>query len=153
HRAAERTYARLYRSLFGRLPDLSFGPAQIRPSLLRRIAAERPQWPDAAAWASMSEDQLLDELWQECKALKIAATIALHYLSAPDFPSVTQVAAAYGGQRRRTAAPIDYASIVEAMVSMMQSQLPDKALLPPPDPAPDSARPRNEPAPIGGDPI
>jgi DICT domain-containing protein len=29
HRFAEISYARLYRKVFGRLPDLSFGPAQI----------------------------------------------------------------------------------------------------------------------------
>jgi hypothetical protein len=154
-RFAERTYARLYRSAFGQLPDLSFGPAQIRLSLLRRIAAERPDWPRVAAWRRMSDDQLLDKLWQECDALKIVATIVVYQsdrLRQPSnggFVADADVAAAYAGQRRRTAAPIDYASIVETMVQMMETKPPEKRPLPPPElPAPPAA-----PTPVGsGDP-
>jgi hypothetical protein len=137
HRLAERTYAKLYRRAFGRLPDLSFGPAQIRLSLLRQIAAERPDWPEVASWASMADEQLLDVLWQECNALRIVTTFALHQIDRRQL-SDADVAATYAGQRRRSAAPIDYASIVVAMVSMMEQVLPDKGALPP--------------APIGGDP-
>ncbi len=38
HRWVERTYAGLYRALLGEYPDLSYGPAQIRPSLVRLLA-------------------------------------------------------------------------------------------------------------------
>ena len=135
HRAVERTYAELHRSVSGRLPDLSFGPAQIRLSLLRRIAAERPDWPTAAAWSSMSDDQLLDKLWQECEALKMVATVVLHELAVPREPVCNDsgcvdpeqiVIEAYAGQRpRRKNAPIDYVGIVQAMARMMEAQLPE----------------------------
>jgi len=145
-RFGERAYAGLYRGVFGRLPDLSFGPAQIRLSLLRRIAAERPDWPQAAAWKPMSDDQLLDKLWQECDALKIVATIVVYQsgrlsqASNGGFVADADVAAAYAGQRRRTAAPIDYASIVETMVQMMETKPPEKRTSAPPEPpAPPSA--------------
>ena len=41
HRLAEKVYAKLYRGVFGQLPDLSFGPAQIRLSMLHQIGADR----------------------------------------------------------------------------------------------------------------
>jgi hypothetical protein len=135
HRAVERTYAELHRRVSGRLPDLSFGPAQIRLSLLRRIAAERPDWPTAAAWSTMSDDQLLDRLWQECEALKMVATVLLHGLAAPQDPACKDdgcpdpeqiVIEAYAGQRpRRRNAPIDYVGIVQAMTRMMEASLPE----------------------------
>ena len=118
HRFAERTYAELYRLAFGRLPDLSFGPAQMRPSMLRRFAAEEPDWPEVGSWASMSDNQLLDTLWQECNALRIVATFALHEVIRSD-KTDEEVAATYAGQRRRTRAPIDYGGIVSTMVYML----------------------------------
>lgn len=156
-RYAERTYARLYRTAFGQIPDLSFGPAQIRLSLLRQIAAAHPDWSEVASWVSLSDDKLLDKLWQECDALKIAATVVVHYflrlsrLSESHFVTIADVAASYAGQRRRSAAPIDYASIVDTMVSMMGNQLPDKPDTAPPALPIPTAPPPNEPVPAGGD--
>jgi hypothetical protein len=142
----ERTYAGLYRAVLGKYPDLSYGPAQIRPSLVRRLAEARPDWPQAAAWtpAALSDDQLLKLLFHECKALGIAATFALDRIVLDDASSDADIAAAYGGQRRRSAAPIDYARIVESMVTMMSAPLPEPSPpptvepqpVPPPPPAP-----------------
>jgi hypothetical protein len=153
-RFAERSYASLHHLAFGQIPDLSFGPAQIRLSLLRQIAATRPDWPEAASWVSLSDDQLLDRLWEECGALKIAATVVVHQsvrlsqLSESHFATTADIAASYAGQRRRSAAPIDYANIVEAMVSMMETQLPDKpAAAPPAAPASPVPSPTEPPAP------
>jgi hypothetical protein len=74
----------------------------------------------------MSEDQLLDMLWNECSALNVVGAFAVHQsLQRPNAGSA-DVAALYAGQRRRTNAPIDYAHIVEAMVSMMEAELPEK---------------------------
>jgi hypothetical protein len=135
HRHAERTYATIHRWTFGSLPDLSFGPAQVRLSTLRRIAAERPDWPTAASWASLSDQQLLDKVEQECEALKIASTIVLHGLAQPPQPgcsgaacvnSEEAVIGAYAGRRpRRKNAPIDYVGLVQAMTRMMEAQLPE----------------------------
>jgi hypothetical protein len=156
-RFAERTYARLYRTAFGQIPDLSFGPAQIRLSLLRQIAAAHPDWPEVASWVLLSDDKLLEKLWHECDALKIAATVVVHHslrlstLSQSHFVTIGDVAASYAGQRRRSAAPIDYASIVDTMVSMMANQLPDKPETTPPTLPPPTAPPPSESAPAGGD--
>lgn len=135
HRHAELTYAELHRWTFGRVPDLSYGPAQVRLSLLRRIAAERPDWPTAAVWASLSDGELLDKVSHECEALKIAATVVLYGLTMPPRPgcsgaacvnSEEAVIGAYAGQRpRRKHAPIDYVGLVQAMTRMMEAQLPE----------------------------
>ena len=158
-RFSERTYAWFYRLALGQIPDLSFGPAQIRLSLLRQIAVEHSDWPEVASWVSLSDDKLLDRLWQECDALKIATTIVVHHsmrlskLSESHFALVADLAASYAGQRRRSAAPIDYASIVETMASMMANQLPDKPAAEPPTlPAPSAPAPHSEAAPAGRDP-
>lgn len=121
-RWAEWTYARLHRAVLGQVPDLSYGPAQVRPSLLRHLAKERPDWPQAAGWTALSDDKLLELLFQECKALGIAATFALDRIDRGE--ADTDIAAAYAGQRRRSAAPIDYAGIVQTMVEMMGQSLP-----------------------------
>jgi hypothetical protein len=123
HRATERAYARTYLGVFGRLPDLSYGPAQIRPSFVRRLAALQPGWPQAVAWASLPDQELLALLGKECEALKIVATFALHRIVQDDGTD-EDIAAAYAGQRRRSSAPIDYAAIVAKMVSMMRQPLP-----------------------------
>lgn len=135
HRHAERAYADVHRWTFGQVPDLSYGPAQVRLSTLRRIAAERPDWPTAAAWAALSDEQLLDKVEQECEALKIASTIVLDGLARPAQPgcsgaacvnSEEAVIGAYAGQRpRRKHAPIDYVGLVQAMTRMMEAQLPE----------------------------
>lgn len=143
-RWAERTYARLYRAVLGEYPDLSYGPAQIRPSVVRRLAQARPDWPQAAAWtpAALPDDRLLALLFQECKALGIAATFALDRMMRDDDASDAAIAAAYGGQRRRSTAPIDYAGIVEAMVIMMREPAPTPQPAPPVEPpAPQTAVP------------
>lgn len=123
HRATERAYARAYRGVFGRLPDLSYGPAQIRPSFVRRLAALQPGWPQAVAWARLPDEDLLALLGKECEALKIVATFALHRIVKDDGTD-EDIAAAYAGQRRRSSAPIDYAAIVGKMVTMMRQPLP-----------------------------
>jgi hypothetical protein len=92
HRHAELTYAELHRWTFGRVPDLSYGPAQVRLSLLRRISAERPDWPTAASWALLSDRELLEKVSHECEALRIAATVVLYGLTMP--PRLCRPAAA-----------------------------------------------------------
>jgi len=160
HRLAEITYAKLFRAAFGKFPDLSFGPAQIRLSLVRKMAAERPEWKKVAAWASMSDDRLLDMLRDECDALKIVTVFVLQHFARADESNVVgdiqTVAAAYVGQRRRTSALIDYAPIVETMVGMMEMPAPD-AQSPPPDkqvppPLVVPEPPRSDSAPAGGSP-
>lgn len=137
-RWAERTYARLHRAVLGRYPDLSYGPAQVRPSLVRGLAQARPDWPQAAAWApaALPDDKLLELLFHECKALGIAATFALDRIVRDDTRSDADIAAAYAGQRRRSAAPIDYAGIVESMVAMMRTPAPETAPPAVPTPSP-----------------
>lgn len=143
HQFAERTYAKLYGMIFGRLPDLSFGPAQVRISLLRRIAAQHPDWSDEiASWASKPDNQLLDLLERECDALKVATVFVLDQSVRLNNRNVEDVAAAYAGQRRRSTAPIDYAGIVEAMVRSMKREVPSA----PPD-LPSVAPKGNEPSP------
>jgi len=157
HRFAERIYAKLYRAAFGKLPDLSFGPAQIRLSTVRKMAAARSDWEKVAAWASKSDDELLGMLWQECSALKTVTVFVLQELNRPDKDNVaddvTDAAMAYVGQRRRTSALIDYAPIVSAMVSMMEMPAPS-APAPAPAPAPPAPQelPRTDSAPAVGSP-
>ncbi|MFO1082001.1 MAG: hypothetical protein U1E23_15395 [Reyranellaceae bacterium] len=124
HRWTERTYARLHAWAFGTLPDLSFGPAQMRLSTLRRLAVDRPDWPDPKAWAARSDAELLETLGRECEALRAVATFAVHQADGGK-RSDAAVAAAYAGQRRRSSAPIDYAGIVVEMIGMMGVQAPE----------------------------
>ena len=139
HRFVENSYAALHRWAFGRLPDLSFGPAQVRLSLLRRLSSASPEWAQTdspeviksvsssvAQWSALSDDQLLAKLLEECGALRIVSTIALHHWARSPNDSETMVAAAYAGQRRRSKAPIDYGGIVSAMAWMMAGKLPSE---------------------------
>jgi hypothetical protein len=134
HRWMEWAYARAFSALFGRLPDLSLGPAQIRVSTVRKIAAEVGQASGPYMMLRMSDAELAQVLSDECKSLKLAATMMYHFLTKArarpacesendpsECPSEREVAAAtYVGQRRKTNAVIDYGPIVAHMVYMLE---------------------------------
>jgi len=134
HRRMEWAYARAFSALFGRLPDVSLGPAQIRVSSVRKIADEVGQASGPYAILRTSDAELAQILSDECKSLKLAATMMYHFLtkaraspaceseSDPSAcPSENEIAAAtYVGQRRKTNAVIDYGSIVAHMVDMLE---------------------------------
>jgi hypothetical protein len=134
HRWMEWAYARAFSALFGRLPDLSLGPAQIRVSTVRKIAAEVGQASGPYAMLRTSDAELPQILSDECKSLKLAATMMYHFLTKararPAYESENEpsgcsseeetAAATYVGQRRKTNAVIDYGPIVAHMVSMLE---------------------------------
>lgn len=133
HRRLEWAYVRTYSFLFGRLPDISLGPAQIRVGSVRRIAAEIGDARGPYAILRGSDKELTEALLDECKSLNLAATMMFHYLSkaakeescVPDerhgCPSTEEIAAAnYAGHRRKTHAVIDYAPVVVSMVTMLE---------------------------------
>ncbi|UUX95094.1 hypothetical protein [Aquabacterium sp. J223] len=119
-RRLEWWWARAWSALTGDLPDLSLGPAQIRPSTLSSLLVRMPPGGRTpAAWAADPVGTLADE----CAALGVAAALIHHQLSAPrDGPGSPTEAAlmAYAGQRRPTHAVIDYAPIVARMADLLQ---------------------------------
>jgi hypothetical protein len=131
HRRVEWAYARVFSALFGRLPDVSLGPAQIRVSRVRQIAAEVGQASEPYAMLRTSDAELAQILSDECKSLKLAATMMYHFLTkAREIPSCENekdpdecrnaiAAATYVGQRRKTNAIIDYGPVVARMVDML----------------------------------
>jgi hypothetical protein len=133
HRRMEWAYARAFSTLFGRLPDLSLGPAQIRVSRVRQIAAEVGQARGPYATLRTSDAELVPILADECKSLKLAATMMYYFLTKARAspacenendpfacPSWEEIAAAtYVGQRRKTHAVIDYGPIVARMAEML----------------------------------
>jgi hypothetical protein len=134
HRWMEWAYTRAFSALFGRLPDLSLGPAQIRVSTVRKIAAEVGQASGPYAMLRTSDAELPQILSDECKSLKLAATMMYHFLTKararPAYETENEpsgcsseeetAAATYVGQRRKTNAVIDYGPIVAHMVSMLE---------------------------------
>jgi len=141
HRRIEWAYARAFLALFGRLPDVSLGPAQIRVSRVRQIAAEVDRASRPYAMLRTSDAELADILSDECKSLKLAATMMYHFLTkAREIPSCgsendssendsvecpsweEMAAASYAGQRRKTHAVIDYGPIVIRMVKMLRGE-------------------------------
>jgi hypothetical protein len=126
-RKLEWLYARAFLALFGRLPDISLGPAQIRVSRFREMVADLRELepPDA---------QAADLLMDECQSLQLAAILMRELLvkaaktvelcaagaESENCPSEKEVAAAaYAGQRRRTHAIVDYGPIVASMGNMI----------------------------------
>lgn len=131
HRRMEWAYAQAFSALsFGRLPDVSLGPAQIRVSSVRKIAAEVEQTNGPYAMLSDTSDAELEQiLFDECKSLKLAATMMYHFLRKArcepdneDDPSrcLMKIAAeTYVGKHRKTSAVIDYSPIVVCMAEML----------------------------------
>jgi hypothetical protein len=131
HRRLEWAYARAFSALFGRLPDVSLGPAQIRVSGVRQIAAEVGHASGPYAMLRTSDAELMQILSDECKSLKLAATMMYYFLTkAREIPACENesdpeecrnatAAATYVGQRRKTHAVIDYGPIVARMVRMV----------------------------------
>ncbi|HRD50571.1 MAG TPA: hypothetical protein PL166_13375 [Candidatus Contendobacter sp.] len=134
HRRMEWAYAQAFSALsFGRLPDVSLGPAQIRVSSVRKIAAEVEQTSGPYAMLSNTSDADLKQiLFDECKSLKLAATMMYHFLRKArcepdneDDPSrcLMKIAAeTYVGKHRKTSAVIDYSPIVVCMAEMLSPE-------------------------------
>lgn len=119
HRTLEWALARATLALTGRLPELSFGPAQIRPSTVRRLVAAGV---GGAAWRPLGQDDaaLAQALGDECRALALA-TAVLATQACTDCPDpAAHALQAYGGQRPRTEAVVDYVPIVRTMAAMWQ---------------------------------
>jgi hypothetical protein len=118
-RRAEWLYANALLATSGRLPDLSLGPAQIRPSTIRRLAA-LPASPADLRKLAGDDRALGDALANECLSLGLAAAV-LESLACKDCEDAERHAVmAYAGQRRRTDAAGDYTAVVEAIVAMME---------------------------------
>lgn len=155
HRSLEWLYARGYRAVFGRLPDLSFGPAQIRPSRVRQLARAFDAADPRYKVLRDSEADLPGVLTDECKSLNLAATIMYFYLKrsddcdkanlsdCPEYP-VDFAARMYNGQHRTTSAVIDYAPVVAQMVEEMANQMEPAASPPGPEPAVASPAPAQD---------
>jgi hypothetical protein len=130
-RRLEWLYAGMYFKLFGQLPDLSLGPAQIRVSRLRQIASEDGGDEQRYKVFHAADAELAGVLADECEALRLASTIMYYYLKKAselcppidkqpadydpkNCPEDWNIFAAqkYVGQRRTTNAVIDYAPIV-----------------------------------------
>lgn len=119
HRTLEWALSRSTLALTGRLPELSLGPAQIRPSTVRRLVAAGV---GGAAWRPLGRDDeaLAQALGDECRALALA-TAVLATQACTDCPDpAAHALQAYGGQRPRTDAVVDYVPIVRTMAAMWQ---------------------------------
>jgi hypothetical protein len=119
HRALEWALARSVLALTGRLPELSLGPAQIRPATVRRLVAAGF---GGAQWRPLGQDEhaLAQALGDECQALALATAI-LATQACTDCPDpAAHALQVYGGQRPRTEAVVDYVPIVRTMAAMWQ---------------------------------
>jgi hypothetical protein len=138
-RRLEWLYARVFLQLFGRLPDLSLGPAQIRISRLREIASEVGRGDGRYKVFHAADAELVEVLADECKALSVASRIMYYYLKKArelcpstgkrpidydpkNCPEDWDIFAAqkYVGQRRTTNAIVDYAPIVARTVNSFE---------------------------------
>ncbi len=119
-RFLERVYALAIYGLTGGLPDISLGPAQIRPSAMREID---PTATDGA---------ILDSLGSECGSLSVASRLVARYaqdaLAAKKVTLdevVAAVAARYVGIRRNASANQRYVGIVAAAYSLIAQSAPE----------------------------
>jgi hypothetical protein len=148
HRAFEWTIADMVLKVTGHLPDLSLGPAQIRPSTLRTYA-HGPILSELKI-DSQSDKQLRESLIDECQSL-LLATGLLQALAneggqhrrceGPETPVETDTPAVseapdqserpacerfaalhYGGQRHDTGAVLNYVDIVMRMAAILNNE-------------------------------
>ncbi|RCW71758.1 hypothetical protein [Pseudorhodoferax soli] len=119
HRTLEWALARSVLALTGRLPELSLGPAQIRPAAVRRLVAAGV---GGAAWRPLGQDDhaLALALGDECRALGLATALLAMQACTDCSDPAAHALQAYGGQRPRTDAVIDYVPIVQTMAAMAQ---------------------------------
>jgi hypothetical protein len=110
--------SKLLLTLTGRLPDFSIGPAQIRPSVVRRVAASRGVPESLKELAVASDAQLLDHLMDECRAVGTAAALLQHWRAT--LHSGEAAIRTYGGQRRETQAVIDYVPVVQSISALIR---------------------------------
>jgi hypothetical protein len=118
-RFIERLYALGIYGLTGGLPDISLGPAQIRPSAMREID---PTATDAA---------ILDSLGSECGSLSVASRLVARYAQdavAAKKTTLDEVIAAvagrYVGIRRNASVNQRYIGIVAAAYSLLAQSAP-----------------------------
>ena len=118
-RFIERLYALGIYGLTGGLPDISLGPAQIRPSAMREID---PTATDAA---------ILDSLGSECGSLSVASRLVARYAQdavAAKKTTLDEVIAAvagrYVGIRKNASVNQRYIGIVAAAYSLMAQSAP-----------------------------
>ncbi|MGQ3095122.1 MAG: hypothetical protein ACT6RP_16850 [Roseateles sp.] len=109
-------------ALSGRIPDLSLGPAQIRPSTIASMAAHTKAVPAVQAYGQLPPPELLAQLMDECVALGMAAHLLTQLRDEKgDLSAAIQ---AYGGQRRETYAVVDYVPVVFAIAGLFVDQHP-----------------------------
>ena len=118
-RFIERLYALGIYGLTGGLPDISLGPAQIRPSAMREID---PTATDAA---------ILDSLGSECGSLSVASRLVARYAQdavAAKKTTLDEVIAAvagrYVGIRKNASVNQRYIGIVAAAYSLLAQSAP-----------------------------
>jgi len=118
-RFLERLYALGIYGLTGGLPDISLGPAQIRPSAMREID---PMATDAA---------ILDSLGSECGSLSVASRLVARYAQdavAAKKTTLDEVIAAvagrYVGIRKNASVNQRYIGIVAAAYSLLAQSAP-----------------------------
>jgi hypothetical protein len=118
-RFIERLYAVGIYGLTGGLPDISLGPAQIRPSAMREID---PTATDAA---------ILDSLGSECGSLSVASRLVARYAQdavAAKKTTLDEVIAAvagrYVGIRKNASVNQRYIGIVAAAYSLLAQSAP-----------------------------
>ncbi|MGC3985426.1 MAG: hypothetical protein QM777_12270 [Pseudorhodoferax sp.] len=119
HRALEWTLAHAMLALTGRLPELSLGPAQIRPAAVRRLVAAGIGGEE---WRPLGQDEraLAEALGDECRSLALAAALLAAQACTDCSDPAAHALQAYGGQRPRTEAVVDYVPIVRTMAAMWQ---------------------------------
>ncbi|WP_338663009.1 hypothetical protein VQH23_23070 [Pararoseomonas sp. SCSIO 73927] len=128
-RWVELRYAALALRLTGRVPDISLGPGQIRPSTLRRL----PSGMEGINPFPLPEGgSVIEALSNTCFAIRAAALIFYHFLGDPEVAGDERpgaaAAARYVGRVRRAreagvgeAPALDYAEVVSAGADMMSA--------------------------------
>ena len=129
-RAFERRWADTMLAMTGKMPNLSMGPAQIRPSTLRRYA-------DASALrelhlASRSGREIDVMLMDECQSLGLATALlsaltdeakrSTSCATDAELPCEKRAIMAYAGQHRARGGAFSYESIVTEAANLLQVQ-------------------------------
>lgn len=121
HRFLEWHLAEIVQSVTGRLPDLSLGVAQVRPSTVRRYAGASSTFQRLVPESDDANLRVL--LRNECRSIELA-TAVLQVMAAEMRQSkrcsaeeacLELAVLRYGGHRHRSQAVVDYLGLVTAM--------------------------------------
>jgi hypothetical protein len=127
HRFLELHLADAVRAITGRLPDMSLGVAQVRPSTIRRYVETSPALKELVRKTDDASLRVL--LMNECESLRlsaavlgaVAAELRRSKTCAYDDACLQLAVLRYGGHRHRSEAVVDYLGLVWTMKGLLET--------------------------------